>query len=81
VYGWAGAGLLFATGQACCGLIALGQAALGIVLVLGQLGTGIVGAGQVIIGGFGWAQGRLAFDGKALILSLRDDLDDTLRFR
>lgn len=77
----AGAGLLFATGQVAAGSICMGQAGLGLVAFLGQAGTGLVGAGQVIVGGLGWAQGRLAFDGKAFILGLNADLDDLFRFR
>jgi hypothetical protein len=76
-----GAGLLFGTGQATAGSICMGQAGLGLVAFLGQAGTGLVGAGQVIVGGLGWAQGRLAFDGKEFILGLNADLDDLFRFR
>lgn len=76
-----GAGLLFGTGQVAAGSICMGQAGLGLVAFLGQAGTGLVGAGQVIVGGLGWAQGRLAFDGKAFILGLNSDLDDLFRFR
>ncbi len=80
VFGFIGAGVLFGTGQAACGLIAFGQAAVGLVLVLGQLGLGLVGAGQVIIGGLGWAQGRLAFDGEEFLQKLNADFNRTLSF-
>jgi hypothetical protein len=78
VFGFIGAGLLLGTGQASAGLIAIGQAGLGIVAFLGQVGTGLVGAGQLVVGAFGWGQGRLAFDGQELITELNADLNDLL---
>lgn len=81
VYGAAGAGLLFACGQAAAGLIAFGQLTLGVVFVCTQLGGGLTGLGQIFLGGWGIGQARLAADGKDFLKQLNDDLDNLLRFK
>ncbi|CAN5186003.1 hypothetical protein BH09MYX1_BH09MYX1_56990 [soil metagenome] len=80
-FGMYGVGVFFATGQACAGLIALGQAAFGPVAFLCQLGIGLTGAAQVAVGGQVIGQGELGPNGAAFLKRLSSDLDDLLRLR
>ena len=65
-----GIGALFATGQACAGGIAIGQAAAGVTFVVAQLGVGLTGYVQGGAGGYMRAQGALAADGKEFFAAL-----------
>lgn len=80
-FGMYGVGIFFATGQACAGLIAIGQAAFGPIAFLGQLGIGLTGAAQLAVGGQVIGQGELGPNGSDFLARLSKDLDDLLRLR
>lgn len=80
-FGMYGVGIFFATGQACAGLLAIGQAAFGPIAFLGQIGAGLTGAGQLAIGGQVIGQGELGPNGSRFLERLSHDLDELLRLR